>query len=125
MPECRQWYHCGNVHIRVVTAQVIEFCDKALRAQQMFQDAQQMFQEADRNTDGFLTKSELRKYFKKNPQKKNRILGSEFHWNEFFTDMDKNGDNKFDLNEFTDFVTRASLEEERKLQVSLSVVCRP
>ena len=70
--------------------------------------ALQVFQDADKNKNGFLTKSEIRKYFKKHPAEKNRILGSDFQWNEFFTNMDKNGDNKFDVNEFTDFVTLSS-----------------
>ena len=89
--------------------------------------AQQVFQEADKNKNGFLTKSELRKYFKTHPEEKNRILGSEFKWNEFFTNMDENGDNQFDLNEFTNFVTNSSklAEDERKRQVSRSIVCRP
>ena len=70
--------------------------------------ARQVFQDADKNNNGFLTKSELRKYFKKHPAEKNRILGSDFQWKEFFTDMDKNGDNKFDVNEFTNFVIHSS-----------------
>ena len=89
--------------------------------------AQQVFQDADKNKNGFLTKSEIRKYFKKHPEEKNRILGSEFKWNEFFTNMDENGDNQFDLNEFTNFVTSSSklAEDERKRKVSRSIVCRP
>ena len=70
--------------------------------------AHQVFQDVDKDKNGFLTKSELRKYFKKHPEEKNRILGSDFQWKEFFTDMDKNGDNKFDVDEFTDFVVRSS-----------------
>ena len=70
--------------------------------------AHQVFQGADKDKNGFLTKSEIRKYFKKHPAEKNRILGSEFKWNEFFTNMDKNGDNKFDVNEFTDYLLRSS-----------------
>ena len=70
--------------------------------------AQQVFQDADKDKNGFLTKSEIRKYFKKHPAEKNRILGSDFQWNEFFTNMDKNGDNKFDVDEFTNFVIRSS-----------------
>ena len=66
--------------------------------------AHQVFQDADKDKNGFLTKSEIRKYFKKHPAEKNRILGSDFKWNEFFTNMDKNGDNKFDVNEFTNFI---------------------
>ena len=71
------------------------------------EEARQVFQDADKDKNGFLTKSEIRKYFKKNPAQKNRILGSDFEWKDFFTDMDKNGDKKFDLNEFTHFVSRA------------------
>ena len=70
--------------------------------------AHQVFQDADKDKNGFLTKSEIRKYFKKHPAEKNRILGSDFKWNEFFTNMDKNGDNKFDVDEFTNFVIRSS-----------------
>ena len=70
--------------------------------------AHQVFQDIDKDNNGFLTKSELRKYFKKHPAEKNRILGSDFKWKEFFTDMDTNGDNKFDVIEFTDFITRSS-----------------
>ena len=70
--------------------------------------AQQVFQDADKNKNGFLTKSEIRKYFKKHSAEKNLILGSDFRWNEFFTIMDKNGDEKFDLNEFTKFLISSS-----------------
>ena len=70
--------------------------------------AQQVFQDADKNKNGFLTKSEIRKYFKKHSAEKNLILGSDFRWSEFFTIMDKNGDEKFDLNEFTNFVISSS-----------------
>ena len=82
---------------------VIEFTNFALAAA-----AQQVFQNADKNKNGFLTKSELRKHFKKNPMDKKFILGSDFRWNEFFTNMDKDGDNKFDLDEFTNFVISSS-----------------
>merc|ERR1711934_941592 len=70
--------------------------------------ARQVFQAADKNKNGFLTKSEIRKYFKKHKAEKHRILGSDFDWKEFFTNMDKNGDNQFDEEEFTNFVTRSS-----------------
>ena len=70
--------------------------------------AQQVFQGADKNNNGFLTKTELRKYFKNHPAEKNRILGSDFKWNEFFTNMDKDGDKKFDVNEFTNFIVSSS-----------------
>jgi len=69
--------------------------------------ARQVFQDADKNKNGFLTKSELRKYFKKHPEEKDRILGSAFKWGELFDLLDKNGDKQFDVNEFTHFVARA------------------
>ena len=69
--------------------------------------AREVFQAADKNKNGFLTKSELRKYFKKNPEEKARILGTDFQWNDLFTIMDKNGDKQFDVDEFTHFVARA------------------
>ena len=74
--------------------------------------AHQVFQDVDKDKNGFLTKSELRKYFKKHPEEKNRILGSDFQWKEFFTEMDKNGDNKFDVDEFTNFLLRSSKLKE-------------
>ena len=74
--------------------------------------AHKLFQDVDKNKDGVLTKSELRKYFKKHPAEKDRILGSNFHWNDFFTDMDTNGDNKFDVDEFTNFLLRSSKLKE-------------
>merc|ERR1711934_318573 len=78
---------------------------EAKRAAEAAATARHVFQDADKNKNGFLTKSEIRKYFKKHPAEKNHILGSDFQWNEFFTDMDKDGDKKFDVNEFADFVT--------------------
>ena len=81
---------------------------EAKKAAEAVAKARQVFQDADKNKNGFLTKSEIRKYFKKHPAEKNRILGSDFQWNEFFTNMDKNGDNKFDVNEFTDYLLRSS-----------------
>ena len=72
--------------------------------------AQQVFQDADKNKNGFLTKSEIRKYFKKHSEEKNRILGADFRWNEFFTAMDKNGDNQFDVIELTNFLISSSAD---------------
>ena len=80
--------------------------------------ARQVFQEADKNNDGFLTKSEIRKYFKKHPAEKDRILGSDFEWHDFFVDMDKNGDKKFDVNEFTNYVSRAYLAQTKKAEAA-------
>merc|ERR1719174_1568613 len=76
--------------------------------------AHQVFQDADKNKNGFLTKSEIRKYFKKHPAEKNRILGSDFKWNEFFTNMDKNGDKQFDEDEFTTYVVEAKRAADAK-----------
>ena len=85
----------------MATASTSSRCASVAEAKRV---AQQVFQDADKNKNGFLTKSEIRKYFKKNPAEKHRILGSDFKWNEYFTDMDKNGDNQFDVDEFTNFI---------------------
>ena len=63
--------------------------------------AQAVFKGADKNGDGSLTKTEIRKYFKAHPNKKSQILGPTFTWKTFFEEMDTNPDGKFDIDEFT------------------------
>merc|ERR1719331_1896612 len=76
--------------------------------------AHQVFQDADKDKNGYLTKSEIRKYFKKHPAEKTRILGADFHWNDFFINMDTDGDKKFDVHEFTNYVARAYKKADAK-----------
>ena len=68
--------------------------------------ARSMFQDADKDKDGFLAMSEIKKYFEENPVQKDRILGPDFHWKDLFTDMDTDGDNKFDVYEFTKYLCK-------------------
>ena len=63
--------------------------------------ARAVFEDADRNGDGSLTKTEVRKYFKSHPIEKEHILGPAFTWKAFFMNMDKDGDGEFNLDEFT------------------------
>ena len=65
--------------------------------------AREVFQDMDKNGNGFLTKSEIRKYFKKNRELKAELLGPDFLWNEFFTAMDTDGDKQFDVEEFVTY----------------------
>jgi serine/threonine protein kinase len=63
--------------------------------------ASRVFQSADINANGNLTKSEIKKYFKANPDDKMSLLGTDFVWHTFFNDMDEDGDGSFDIGEFT------------------------
>merc|ERR1712203_706021 len=63
---------------------------------------QKVFQDVDTNKNGFLTKSEIQKYF--------NIDIPGFRLNEFFTNMDKNGDNQFDVTEFMNFALAAAAQ---------------
>ena len=67
--------------------------------------ARQVFKDADKGKDGSLSKSEIRKYFKAHPIEKSHILGPDFTWKAFFASMDKDGDNAFDIDEFTEAVS--------------------
>ena len=65
-----------------------------------------VFRDADKNGDGSLTKTEIRKYFKTHPIEKAHILGPDFKWKEFFVRMDQDGDAQFDIDEFTEAVSK-------------------
>jgi hypothetical protein len=65
-----------------------------------------VFCDADKNGDGSLTKTEIRKYFKTHPIEKAHILGPDFKWKEFFARMDQDGDAQFDIDEFTEAVSK-------------------
>jgi hypothetical protein len=67
--------------------------------------ARQVFFDADTGGDGSLSKTEIRKYFKSHPIEKSHILGPDFTWKAFFTSMDKDGDDAFDIDEFTEAVS--------------------
>ena len=68
--------------------------------------AHAVFRQADKNGDGSLSKTEIRKYFKTHPIEKSHILGPDFTWKAFFTSMDKDGDSHFDIEEFTEAVSQ-------------------
>jgi hypothetical protein len=63
--------------------------------------AQQVFEAADKNNDGTLSKTEIKKYFKLNADVKMVLLGVDFHWKDFFNGMDEDGNGSFDIGEFT------------------------
>ena len=89
--------------------------------------AHAVFRDADKNGDGLLTKTEIRKYFKAHPIEKAHILGPDFKWKVFFTRMDKDGDAQFDIDEFTEAVSKVyhvdmfteSKEEAETLRVAM------
>ena len=68
--------------------------------------ARGVFRDADKNGDGTLTKTEIRKYFKSHPIEKAHILGAEFKWKLFFNSMDIDGDAMFDMGEFVEAVSK-------------------
>ena len=63
--------------------------------------AQRVFAAADENGDGKLTHKEIKNYFKAHPDDKQTLLGKDFHWSDFFSAMDKDGDGLFDAGEFS------------------------
>jgi len=73
--------------------------------------AKRVFLEADKNGDGTLTKTEIKKYFKTHPVEKAHILDANFTWAGFWEGMDKDGDNKFDLDEFTSAIAAEYRDE--------------
>ena len=68
--------------------------------------AKTVFTTADKHGNLTLTKSEIRHHFKTHPQDKLHILGPRFTWERFFRTMDKDGDQLFDLSEFTEAIVR-------------------
>ena len=72
--------------------------------------AHETFKAADRGSDGTLTKTELRKYFKAHPDLKAHIAGVEFKWKEFFALMDTDGDGSFTDAEYTAAVCKVFSE---------------
>jgi len=67
--------------------------------QQLEAEAEKIFKTADRNNDGELTKTELKKYLQGDAELKESLMGSQ-GWQEFFAELDKDGDSKFSLEEF-------------------------
>jgi len=65
-----------------------------------------IFKGADKNGDGTLSKTEIRNYFKANPEYKAHIVGKDFTWKSFFENMDLDGDGQFDVDEFIKAVTK-------------------
>eukprot|EP00729_Bicosta_minor_P009252 gene9252-6687_t len=70
--------------------------------------ATRVFGAADKNGDGILTKSELKKYFKANTTDKEALVGKDFHWNTFWGEMDEDGDGTIDAAEFTSMAIKVA-----------------
>ena len=73
--------------------------------------AHTVFHKADKNSDGDLSKTEIRTYFRENPEDKYHILGPNFTWKSFFESMDTDGNSKFDIDEFTRAVVNVYHDE--------------
>jgi len=74
--------------------------------------AKAVFMDMDRDGDGSLTKSEIRKYFKSHSIEKAHILGPNFTWKAFFEGMDTDGNGQFDLDEFTEMIVKLYHDQE-------------
>jgi hypothetical protein len=68
--------------------------------------ARALFQDADKGGNGTLTKTEIRKYFTTHPIEKSHILGPDFTWSAFFLSMDTDGGAQFDIDQFSDAVSK-------------------
>jgi hypothetical protein len=108
---CRVWIADGHaehfgvsVDVSIDMSSVITAKSKTVKTGEAFAHA--VFRDADKNGDGSLTKTEIRKYFKTHPIEKAHILGPDFKWKVFFTRMDKDGDAQFDIDEFTEAVSK-------------------
>lgn len=75
--------------------------------------AKALFAGADKDGNGTLSKTEVRKYFAANTAERDAVLGTSFQWKTFFASIDADGDGKFDVVEFTKgVVTRVLANQE-------------
>eukprot|EP00729_Bicosta_minor_P012670 gene12670-20526_t len=75
--------------------------------------AKALFAGADKDGNGTLSKTEVRKYFAANTAERDAVLGTSFQWKTFFASIDADGDGKFDVVEFTKgVVTRVLAKQE-------------
>eukprot|EP00656_Telonema_subtile_P017880 TRINITY_DN19640_c0_g1_i2.p1 TRINITY_DN19640_c0_g1~~TRINITY_DN19640_c0_g1_i2.p1 ORF type:complete len:300 (+),score=84.87 TRINITY_DN19640_c0_g1_i2:195-1094(+) len=58
---------------------------------------------ANGGADGMLSKQEIKLYLKTDPEAKEVLLGKSGCWKDLWENMDKDGDNKFDEQEFGDY----------------------
>ena len=75
--------------------------------------AKSLFKDVDRNKDGWLTKKEVKNYFRAHPAERHKILGDRFTWHGYFTGMDKDDNERFDVQEWVDSVAAAVMEGRR------------
>ena len=66
--------------------------------------AEDVFTAADKNENGTLTHSELRKYLQQQHAHKLKLLGAEFEWQQIFAEMGTKQRGQFDREEFSAFV---------------------
>ena len=85
----------ASVNVSMDMSSIVKGKSKSVRTGVAF--ARAVFHDADKNGDGSLSKTEIRKYFKTHPIEKAHILGPDFKWKVFFTRMDKDGDAQFDI----------------------------
>ena len=81
-----------------------------------------VFKGADVGGDGSLTETEIRAYFKANPEQVFHLLGKDFAgWKPFFENMDTDGDGQFGVDEFINAVTKVYHSDLRNEDGSLYV----
>jgi Ca2+-binding EF-hand superfamily protein len=76
---------------------------------------------ADKDGNGKLTKDEVKKYLKANPEIKTLLLGKDDTWQAFFEGMDTDGDGSYDLVEFVNKFTNARSSRTNYAAVHLRI----
>jgi len=66
-------------------------------------EALEMFNAIDKNSDGQLTHREIKNFMQKEPWARQLLAGETFHWQEFFKNLDIDGDGNIQQGEFLKF----------------------
>jgi len=66
-------------------------------------EAMAMFNAADKNNDNLLSHTELKKYMRRERWARTLLTGDDFHWMDFFGEMDTDADGRIQPEEFVNF----------------------